>query len=145
MGVLNIKEETGVKIIGELVEKTKDEVSDVLIDCPPGNGCSVMESIRDVDYCILVAEPTVFGLHNLKMVYELTQVFNKKVGLVINKASDSDIIDNYAKVNSINVLSRIPFDKEMGYLNSLGEIVVKNPKFKGCFEDIISKIFGDKL
>jgi MinD superfamily P-loop ATPase len=145
MGVLNIKEETGVKIIGELVEKTKDEVSDVLIDCPPGNGCSVMESIRDVDYCILVAEPTVFGLHNLKMVYELTQVFNKKVGLVINKASDSDIIDNYAKENSINVLSRIPFDKEMGYLNSLGEIVVKNPKFKGYFEDIISKIFGDKL
>lgn len=145
MGVLNIKEETGVKIIGELIEKTRSEANDVIIDCPPGNGCSVMESIRDVDYCILVSEPTVFGLHNLKMVYELTQVFNKEVGLVINKANDSKIIDDYAEENNIDILARIPFDKEMGHLNSIGEIVGKDQKYKGHFEAIINKIFGDIL
>ena len=31
------------------------------IDCPPGSACVVMESIKDADYCILVAEPTLFG------------------------------------------------------------------------------------
>ena len=30
-----------------------------------------MESIKDADSCILVAEPTLFGVHNLCMVYEL--------------------------------------------------------------------------
>jgi len=43
--------------------------SPIFIDCPPGSSCTVMESIRDADFCILVAGPTVFGVHNLGMVY----------------------------------------------------------------------------
>ena len=70
-GILNTGEVSGVPVIDGLLEGIKDEDDPILIDCPPGSACIVMESIRDADYCILVAEPTLFGLHNLKMVYEL--------------------------------------------------------------------------
>lgn len=39
-----------------ITEKDKDHV---VIDCPPGSACSVMENIKDADYCLLVAEPTI--------------------------------------------------------------------------------------
>lgn len=40
-----------------------------VIDCPPGSACPVLESAQAADRCLLVAEPTAFGLHNLDMVY----------------------------------------------------------------------------
>lgn len=139
-GEMNVKEETGVKIIDEIIDISKDITTDIVIDCPPGNGCSVMASIRDADYCVLVAEPTVFGLHNLKMVYELTQVFNKKVGLVINKATDYRIINDFAKSVNAEILLEIPFNKDLGYLNSNGEIAAKNMKYKHYFDELANKI-----
>jgi len=144
-GEMYIKEETGVKIIDELLDAVSLDKNDVVIDCPPGNGCSVMASIKDADYCVLVAEPTIFGLHNLKMVYELSRVFNKKIGLVINKASDNQMINDFANEENIEILQEIPFDKDMGYLNSVGEIVSKNKKYRKYFEVIAEKIFGDRL
>ena len=53
-----------------------------IVDCPPGSACSVNESIGDADYCILVAEPTSFGFHNFKMVYELVNLLGKNVELL---------------------------------------------------------------
>ena len=60
--------ESGIPIIDELLNQVKNSSRNVFIDSPPGNGCSVMESIRDSNYCLLIAEPTIFGLHNLNMV-----------------------------------------------------------------------------
>lgn len=66
-GCLNTGEASGIPIIKELLKKNAAETTlPVFIDCPPGSACSVMESIKDADYCILVAEPTVFGVHNLQ-------------------------------------------------------------------------------
>jgi MinD superfamily P-loop ATPase len=138
-GELHVKEETGVKIIEHIMNKA-DSQGLTVIDCPPGNGCSVMECIRDADYLILVAEPTIFGLHNLNMVFELAQVFSKKVGIVINKASDNPMIREYAYDKEIPVLCEIPFDQKMGYLNSIGEIVVKDKKYAEHFNTILNKI-----
>lgn len=74
-GMLNMGEESGVPIIRTMLRHmTEHPHPFTLIDCPPGSACVVMESILDADYCILVAEPTVFGVHNLNMVYELVQI-----------------------------------------------------------------------
>ena len=138
-GELHIKEETGVKIIEHIMNKA-DSQGLTVIDCPPGNGCSVMECIRDADYLILVAEPTIFGLHNLNMVFELAQVFSKKVGIVINKAGDNPMIREFADDKKIPVLCEIPFDQKMGYLNSIGEIVAKDKKYSEYFNTIFNKM-----
>src|SRR5690554_3269134 len=55
MGCLNTGEVSGVPIIKEIIQRLPDKQT-VVVDCPPGSGCTVMETIRDSDYCVLVAE-----------------------------------------------------------------------------------------
>lgn len=138
-GELKIGKETGVTIIGKILKKTSSD-EDSIIDCPPGNGCSVMESISNADYCLLVSEPTIFGLENLKMVYELTKLYKKKIGLVINKSGkNNEIIETFANDNHINIVGYIPFDMELALLNSkLG--MASNSKFKPYFENVLNHI-----
>ena len=124
-GILNTGEASGIPIIKEL------------IDCPPGSACIVMESIQDADYCILVAEPTVFGLHNLQLVLELVKLFNKPYGVVINKCAENEnLIETFCIEKEIKVLSKIPFDRDLGAINSDGEIAAKSEKYKVLFSEL---------
>lgn len=138
-GELKIGKETGVLLIEKLLEKVEKDQNSV-IDCPPGNGCSVMESIKDADYCLLVAEPTIFGLENLKMVFELTKVYGKKSGLVINKSTGNDeLIEAFAKENQLPILGVIPFEKDLALANSNLEMVSDGP-YRMYFEKILDQI-----
>lgn len=143
-GILNAGEVSGVPIIDGLLKAIEDEKDPVFIDCPPGSACIVMESIRDADYCILVAEPTLFGLHNLKMVYELVKLFDKPHGIVINKYFEHDNpIKEFARKNGIKVLGEIPYDPELGELNSNAQIAVReNKRFQVLFEDLLKTVEG---
>lgn len=141
-GILNIGEATGVPIINALLDEDLDHEKNQVIDCPPGSSCSVMESIEDADFCILVAEPTIFGVHNLNMVYELVKLFNKPLGVVLNKAQEGEnIVDEFCSENNIEILSKIPFDSELGQLNSNGHIAVReSQKYKKIFSELLGKI-----
>ena len=55
-GCLNTGEASGVPIIKGLLDMVQGNET-VVIDCPPGSACLVMESIRQADYCVLVSEP----------------------------------------------------------------------------------------
>ena len=85
-----------------------------------------MESIREADYCILVAEPTLFGAHNLGMVYELVKLFNKPFGVVLNKCLPGENpSEKFCRGNKINILAEIPYDENLGRLNSKGLVAVR--------------------
>lgn len=142
-GILNIGEASGIPIIDNLLDKNKflsDQL--VVIDCPPGSACSVMESIQDADYCILVAEPTLFGVHNLNMVYELVQLFNKPFGVVLNKCLEGENpAEEFCKEKGITILARIPFDNELGTLTSNAEIAVrKSNRFRDMFFSLLDTV-----
>ncbi|MEO1816571.1 MAG: ATP-binding protein [Acetobacterium sp.] len=140
-GILNTGEASGIPIIKELIKKTADEKRMTLIDCPPGSACIVMESIQDADYCILVAEPTVFGLHNLQLVLELVKLFNKPYGVVINKCMENEnLIETFCIENEIKVLSKIPFESDLGAINSDGEIAAKSEKYIGLFSELLQAV-----
>ncbi|HOT22196.1 MAG TPA: ATP-binding protein [Sedimentibacter sp.] len=140
-GILNPGEETGVSIIKKLLKIT-DNKPYTFIDCPPGSSCSVMESIKDVDYCILVAEPTLFGVHNFNMVYNLVKLFDKPYGVVLNKCLDGENpAEKYCNEKNIKVLCKIPFEHELGKLNSNAEIASeKNEKYKSLFSSLLKTI-----
>ena len=142
-GMLNMGEESGVPIIRAMLQDMKASPDDMtLIDCPPGSACVVMESILDADYCVLVAEPTVFGVHNLAMVHELVQIFDKPYGVVLNKCFDGENpAEQYCIENQVPVLGRIPFDQELGHLNSNSEIVSRfSDKYKTVFAEILQQV-----
>ena len=140
-GILNTGEETGVSIIKKLLTNA-DNKPYTFIDCPPGSSCSVMESIKDADYCILVAEPTLFGVHNFDMVYNLVKIFDKPFGAVLNKCLEGENpAEEYCKKNDIKVLCKIPFEHELGKLNSNAEIASeKNEKYHSLFSSLLKAI-----
>lgn len=142
-GILNTGEASGIPIIKKLLAEKKPQVyKKTIIDCPPGSACIVMESIKDADYCILVAEPTLFGVHNLGMVYELVKLFNKPFGVVLNKClEDENPAEKYCLEKNIKILGRIPFDTNLGTLNSNAEIAVsKNDKYREMFSYLLNKV-----
>jgi MinD superfamily P-loop ATPase len=150
-GIMKVGESSGVPIIeallreGRELEKKSGQELVSIIDCPPGSACTVMESIKDADYCVLVAEPTIFGVHNLNMVRELVKVFNKPHGVVINKAIKGEsIAEAYCSEKSLKLLYNIPFNKEMGRLNSDGQIVSRiSAEYRGIFEELYEIIKGE--
>ena len=144
-GILNIGEVSGIPIIKELLQKDSDNVEIIIIDCPPGSACIVMESIKVADFCILVAEPTLFGCHNLKMVHELVNVFDKKYGVILNKCVEGvNPAEVYCNENEIKILGKIMFDPELGLINSQGLIATRiSEKYKNFFRQLLSDIIKE--
>jgi len=151
-GILKIGEPSGVPIIKKMLEDRKLREKDptqasklTMIDCPPGTACTVMESIQGADYCLLVAEPTVFGLHNLDLVYQLVTLFDKPFGVVLNKClGDDHPVEMFCKERNIPILARLPFDAELGMLNAKADIAVrKSEKFRVLFSKLLDRIINE--
>lgn len=144
-GILNTGEASGIPIIKKLLEHKRTGNELTLIDCPPGSACIVMESIKEADYCILVAEPTVFGVHNLNMVYELVKLFNKPFAAVLNKCLDGvNPAEEFCKEKGIFILAKIPFDPKLGTLNSDARIAVReSEKYKVIFTALLQTVIGE--
>ena len=140
-GILNTGEETGVSIIKKLLNNIGDEHY-TFIDCPPGSSCSVMESVKNADYCILVAEPTLFGVHNFNMVYKLVKLFDIPFGAVLNKClAGENPAEKFCIENNIKILCKIPFENELGKLNSNAEIASQiKEKYHSLFSSLLKTI-----
>lgn len=141
-GILNTGEVSGIPIIKKLLEDKSEGDNLTIIDCPPGSACSVMESIQDADYCILVAEPSLFGVHNLAMVYELIKLFKKPHGVVLNKCLEGDNpSEKFCIEKGIEILGKIPFDNALGTLNSNALISVRSSeKYRDMFTSLLQTV-----
>jgi len=140
-GILNPGKASGVPVIREALKQADGAT---IIDCPPGSACSVMESVMDADYCVLVAEATAFGFHNFKMVYELVSLLGKKCGVVINKQEiPFEPLETFCKEENLDVIARIPYDPEIAALAADGQIVSeKNEQAHKIFAELFDKIGG---
>ncbi len=140
-GTMTTKEISGIPIINALLDKIADK-DHVIIDCPPGSACSVMESIKDANYCVLVAEPTIFGSHNLAMVHELVDLYKKPYGVVLNKCIDGENPSkNYCIKEDIPILMEIPFNEKLGSYKSEGRIPAReDQEFRQMFLDLQERI-----
>jgi MinD superfamily P-loop ATPase len=75
---------------GKIVSEIKKEAEDIehelmVIDSSPGTGCPVIAALRDVDFVLLVTEPTLSGFSDLKRVIEVIDHFNISFSVVVNK------------------------------------------------------------
>jgi MinD superfamily P-loop ATPase len=136
-GKMNIGEESGVPIIKEMLSEADDSLVQI-IDAPPGTSCSVVESITGVDYCIIVGEPSLYGLENLKMVVSLVTGMNIPFGIVINKEMEKDnILSDYAKASKLSVLASIPYTTSYAQIVSKGLLLTnESPEIKSTFEKL---------
>ena len=122
-GELTVGEVSGVPLIERLHALTNEEDL-VIVDCPPGTACSTVAAVENADYAILVAEPTPFGVSDMKMVVELLRDLAIPMGLVVNKDGlGDDEIYRYCTKEAITVLGRIPFKKEYARHYAEGTVI----------------------
>ena len=143
-GILDFGEASGVPVINEAI-KTGDSLGDtVVLDCPPGSACSVMESVSDADYCILVAEPTSFGFHNFKMVYELVTLLGKPCGVVINKEDEPyEPLEALCSEKDIPILLHIPYNSNVAKICGEGHILAEeSAEGREMFNTLLEKLGG---
>lgn len=142
-GMLDIGEPFGVPIIREL-KGLADDDGITIFDSPPGTACPAVETMRDVDLCILVTEPTPFGLHDLKLTVDIVREIGVPFGVVVNRDGiGDDRVDTYCREEGIPLLAKIPNDMEIAKAYSRGvPIVVALPHYMELFREIYEKARG---
>ncbi len=125
-------------VAGKSLLNEKDLPQIVIIDAPPGTSCPVIASVKGSDFCILVTEPTPFGLNDLILAVEVLRKLIIPFGVVINRSNTEDrIIEKYCRVENIPILMKIPFSREIATLYSAGVPIVKRrPEYKELFRNL---------
>ena len=136
-GSLNIGEPMAVPLI-KAVKAESNEEGVAIIDAPPGTSCTVIETIRECDYVILVTEPTPFGLHDLSMTIDVVNQLDVPYGIIINRAGvGSNETETYLRERNISILMEIPFDRRIAEMYSRGEpFVNKLPEYGERFRQV---------
>ncbi len=119
---LGVAEENSGRLV-TLVKNKKDELAakdnlhNSLIDGSPGTGCPVIASITGADYALIVTEPTVSGIHDLKRILDVTSFFKVKSGIIVNKydinTKKTDEIRSVAEETGASFLGTLPYDKRV--------------------------------
>ncbi|MCF8304305.1 MAG: ATP-binding protein [Bacteroidales bacterium] len=123
-GQLDVGKPFAVPVIRQ-VKKTADPNKLCIIDAPPGTSCPVIETIHDVDYVILVTEPTPFGFSDLKLMVETVRQTEVPFGVVINRSGlgNREVYD-YLDWENIQLLAEIPFDRAIADAYAGGKMLV---------------------
>lgn len=116
----------------------------VVVDCPPGASCPLLAAVTDVDYVLLVTEPTPFGLNDLRIAVETMRVLKLPFGVVLNR---SDIgmacVKTYCEEEGIPLLLEIPEDRRIAEAYSRGESLITGaPQMAGALRELLQRLVG---
>jgi MinD superfamily P-loop ATPase len=145
-GVMNVGEAMATPIIHQLKKRALDGLPPdglVIIDISPGAACPVVEAVHGADFCLMVTEPTPFGLHDLRIAVEVIRdELHIPVGVVINRDGVGDTgVDEYCAAENLSVLMRIPLDRRIAEAYSEGVPMVEAlPEYRGKFFALYERI-----
>jgi len=140
-GKINVGEAMAPPVIRE-VKKYIDPTNIVIIDVPPGTSCPVVEAVKGSEFCLLVTEPTPFGLNDLSLAVEVVRKLGISCGVVINRVGIGDEeVERYCHQEGIPILLKIPLDRKIALLYSKGIPLVEGmprwrDEFLRLFQDI---------
>lgn len=128
-----------------LIRRVKKHISrrgTCIIDAPPGTSCPVIESVKGSDVCILVTEPTPFGLNDLTLAVGMVRALGLRHGVVINRADVGDRkVMEYCRQEGIPVLMEVPDDRRIAEGYSQGQLILDvAPEYEEKFKMVLEKI-----
>ncbi|ADJ25789.1 Cobyrinic acid ac-diamide synthase [Dehalogenimonas lykanthroporepellens BL-DC-9] len=144
-GKLNIGEAMPSPVIRAVRATAKPDSGTVIIDSPPGTSCPMVESIQGSDFCLLVTEPTPFGLNDLKLAAATVKQLGIPCGIVLNRAGIGDgQTEEYCRLEHIPIMLTIPLNAEIASLYSRGKpLVTAINGYKDKFIELFDRI-GEK-
>ncbi len=153
---LYIGAEASGKLVTEVrknAEKLGESEKLIIIDGAPGIGCPVIASLSGTDLTLIVAEPSVSGLHDLERVLGVARHFGVDALVCINKydlcPEMTGEIAHYCLRENIDLIGKIPFDpavldvmEQERSVESLlqteaGKVIEK------VWDNVISRLFPD--
>ena len=100
-----------------------------VIDGSPGIGCPVIASVTGTQMVLIVAEPTVSGIHDLKRIVETSRRFGAKIAVCINKfdvsKGNTSAIKKFCREERIPIIGLIPYDSTVITAVNSGKAIVE--------------------
>ena len=140
-GRLKPGEPSAVSIVHEEMRQAGDGLP-TIVDASPGTACAVVETISQADFCLLVTEPTPFGLHDLIMAMEVAAEVGVPSGVVINRSGARDhLIEEECEKRGVPVMLKVPFQRAIAEAYSRGECLVEAfPEWRKSFQKLLDDI-----
>ena len=140
-GELDVGEPMAVPLIREVKKQIKSGKI-VILDSPPGTSCPVIETVKGSDFCVLVTEPTPFGLHDLKITVQVLENMGIPFGVVANRAGIGDKkVYEYCEEKNIPILLEIPYQRKIAELYSRGiPFSLEMPEWKEKFQTLVNQV-----
>lgn len=116
---LGIAQENSGKLVTAVRRNARDiaqreKLDLVIVDGPPGIGCPVIASITGVDLVVIVTEPTLSAISDLRRVLDLTRHFRISSTVLINKhdlnGGNTKAIEEVCRAEGIHVVGKLGFD-----------------------------------
>jgi MinD superfamily P-loop ATPase len=151
-GIMNVGQPMAVPIISQLKKRAAEmlqwpevEGQDgrlIVLDVSPGTSCPVVEAVSGADFALLVTEPTPFGLHDLRLMFEVTKELGIPVGVVINREGVGDTgVEEFCAEAGLPVLMRIPLDRQIAEGIARGRpLVAIQAEYVGRFRELYRRI-----
>lgn len=106
----------------------KNDIQIAIIDGSPGIGCPVIASISGVDMVLLVAEPSLSGLSDMKRIITTARKFQTPLAICVNRFDTNIVIarqiEQFAIEQEIPFLTQIPFDEKVIEAVNNGQTIV---------------------
>ncbi len=140
-GLIDVGQARSAPLI-EAVRKTAPEADLRIVDAPAGTSCPVVAACRGVDYIVMVAEPTPFGLHDLRMAVGMAGGLGVPFGVVMNRSDIGDgAVGDFCRSRNIPVLAELPFDRRAAEAYSRGELLVDiSADYRRKFCDLLDAV-----
>ncbi len=144
-GKLNVGDAMAPPVIRKVKQKSDPE-GIIIRDVPPGTSCPVVEAVKGSDFCLLVTEPTPFGLNDLILAVEMVRDLQIPFGVVLNRAGVGDSgVETFCTKENIPILLTIPLDTEIARVYSRGISLVEGlpewmPRFRELFHNVKGRI-----
>jgi MinD superfamily P-loop ATPase len=115
-------EENSGKLVNLIREKVKklaqqNGSSHIIIDGPPGTACPVISTITGTDKVLIVTEPGISGLSDLKRTVELVQGFKYPAMVLINKYDLNPEmtlnIEHYCEKVKVPIIGKLAFEPQI--------------------------------
>jgi len=139
-GELNVGEPMATPLIRSVKAEATGDL--VLIDSPPGTACPVIEAVRGSDFCLLVTEPTPFGLYDLSIAVQVVREMEIPCGVVVNRSGMGDRgVYDYCEREEIPILLEIPMKREIAEFYSRGVLFSQEmTEWQERFAGLIARI-----
>lgn len=144
-GELTISEPMPTPIIRQLKSLMEKDADVTILDSPPGASCSVVATLYDADYVILVTEPTPFGLHDLKQMLGVLEKTGTAAGVIINRDGIGDnSVEKFLSGTPYPILLKIPYNEDIAQGLASGELLIDiKTELKTEFNDLFIRIIAE--